>query len=113
MKKNIITLIASFFLLSGMAYAQSDKEVKIKTSAVCKMCKDRIERNLGLSKGVKDSNLSLDDMVVTVRYNPKKTSEEAIRKTIIETGYDADKELGNQKAHDRLPDCCQKTVKPH
>ncbi|PWJ59462.1 copper chaperone CopZ [Dyadobacter jejuensis] len=113
MKKNILGIIACLFLLSGAVMAQSEKEVKIKTSAVCKMCKERIERNLGLSKGIKESDLNLKDMVVTVRYNPKKTNEEAIRNTIVNTGYDADELPANEKSHDKLPDCCQRTVKPH
>jgi copper chaperone CopZ len=57
------------------------------------MCKARIERNLGLSKGVKESNLDLNDKVVTVKYNPDKTTEAAIKATINNTGYDADLSL--------------------
>ncbi len=113
MKRNIITLLTMFFLFSGFAYAQSEKEVEIKTSAICKMCKERIERNLGLSKGVKESNLDLKNMVVTVKYNPKKTDVDAIKNTIMNIGYDANDLVANQKSHDRLPDCCQKTAEIH
>lgn len=113
MKKILFPLLAAFFLVLNIAHAEDDKEVKIKTTAVCEMCKARIERTLGLSKGVKESNLDLKDKVVTVKYNPKKTTPEAIRATIINTGYDADGQLANMKAHDKLPDCCKKTVAPH
>ena len=113
MKKNLVTFIATFLLLSGVAFAQSEKQVEIKTSAVCKMCKERIERDLGLSKGVKESNLDLKNMVVTVKYNPKKTDIDAIKKTILNTGYNADDLVATDKKHDRLPDCCQKTVEIH
>ena len=54
------------------------------------MCKERLERNLGLAKGVKESNLNLDDKVMTVKYNPKKTDLASIKETIVKTGYDAD-----------------------
>jgi copper chaperone CopZ len=113
MKKILFPLLAALFLVLHVAQAEDDKEVKIKTTAVCEMCKARIERTLGLSKGVKESNLDLKDKVVTVKYNPKKTTPEAIRATIINTGYDADGQLANMKAHDKLPDCCKKTVAPH
>jgi copper chaperone CopZ len=97
----------------NIAIADGDKEIKIKTSAICEMCKARIERNLGLSKGVKESNLDLSNKVVTVKYNPNKTTPEAIKATIINTGYDADEVTANQKAHDKLPSCCRKTAAAH
>jgi len=113
MKNILFSLVALLFVTSNVAKADDDKVVKIKTTAVCEMCKARIERTLGLSKGVKESNLDLKDKVVTVKYNPKKTTPEEIRATIVNTGYDADDALANQKAHDKLPNCCKKTVAPH
>lgn len=114
MKKTIILLTFALFFVLNLAQADGkDKEVKFKTSAICEMCKARIERNLGLSKGVKESNLDLTDKVVTVRYNPEKTTEEAIKATINNTGYDADLSPANQKAHDKLPSCCRKTAAAH
>lgn len=43
----------------------------------------------------------------------KKTDEETIKKKITLIGYDADELVADQKAHDALPGCCQKTAKPH
>jgi mercuric ion binding protein len=112
-----LTLI--FALILGVVFSVSankpgkEKEVKIKTSAVCEMCKERIEKNLSLSKGISEAVLNLDDKVVTVKYNPKKTDEVAIRKVITETGYDADNLQCSQSAHDKLPNCCQKTAEAH
>jgi mercuric ion binding protein len=77
------------------------------------MCKARIERTLGLSKGIKEANLDLKANVVTVSYNPKKTTPEAIKTTIVNIGYDADELTANMKAHDKLPSCCRKTAQPH
>jgi len=114
MKKSIILFVAVMFLAINLVQADGkDKEVKFKTSAICEMCKARIERNLGLSKGVKESNLDLSNKVVTVKYNPDKTTEEAIKATINNTGYDADVSPANQKAHDKLPSCCRKTAAAH
>lgn len=113
MKTSILSILMALFLGLNVAQANGDKEIKIKTSAICEMCKARIERNLGLSKGVKESNLDLKDKVVTVKYNPNKTTPEAIKATIIDTGYDADSQIANQKAHDKLPSCCRKTAAAH
>lgn len=112
MKTTILTII--FALTLSFGFAQSgEKEVKFKTSAICEMCKERLERNLGLSKGVKYANLDLEDKVMTIKYNPKKTDEATIKETIVNTGYDANDAVADQKAHDKLPACCRKTAAPH
>lgn len=108
-----------FALVLGVIFSTSankpgkEKEVKIKTSAVCEECKERIEKNLTLSKGITEAVLNLDDKIVTVKYNPKKTDEAAIRKIITDTGYDADNLQCSQSAHDKLPSCCQKGNESH
>ncbi|GHB78559.1 heavy-metal-associated domain-containing protein [Persicitalea jodogahamensis] len=112
MKTTLFSILFAFTLSFGFAQT-GDKEVKIKTSAICEMCKERLERNLGLSKGVKYANLDLTDKVMTIKYNPKKTNVASIKETIVNTGYDADEAVADQKAHDKLPDCCQKTAAPH
>jgi copper chaperone CopZ len=112
--KNLILSVA-FILIATCSFGQSKgvSEVKFKTSAICGMCKQRIERDLGLTKGVESAELDLEDKVVTVRYKTKKTTVNDIQEAITMIGYDADKMIADQKAHDRLPGCCQKTAKPH
>ena len=81
--------------------------IKIKTSAECDMCKKRIEKEVSLMKGVKKAELDLTTKVLTVEYNPKKTSPEKIRQRISEIGYDADEVKANNRATKELPHCCQ------
>ncbi len=115
--KRIASLLIALFLTAGLLNAgpvnDNTKEVKIKTSAKCKMCKSRLEKNVGLSKGVEEASLNLDDKVMTVRYNPKRTSEEKIRETIAKTGYEADDIPAVEAAHDKLPKCCRRTAEAH
>jgi copper chaperone CopZ len=113
--KRTLTLLVALFLFVGFSIAKSndDKVVKVKTSAICDMCKERLEKNVGLSKGVKEATLDLDTKVMTVTYNAKKTDAEAIKAVITKTGYDADGQEADQKAHDKLPKCCRKTATPH
>jgi len=115
MKQLTIIFVLILGVVSGTAaYKPSkEKEVTIKTSAQCGMCKERLERNLTLSKGVVGAVLNLNDKVITVKYNPKKTDEAKIKKIITETGYDADNLMCVQSAHDKLPSCCQKDAEPH
>lgn len=106
-------------LISGsVAFGQTNDEkgtaeVKIKTSAICGMCKMAIEKDLGFEKGVKSSDLNLEDKVITVVYNPAKTNVEKIKKAISKVGYDAEEVKADDKAYDKLPGCCKKDATPH
>ena len=90
--------------------AQTEKmaEIKIKTSAICNMCKETIEKALAFEKGVKRSDLDVASKVVTVTYNPEKTTPEKIRLAISKAGYDADDVLADAKAYKKLDSCCKK-----
>jgi hypothetical protein len=85
----------------------------IKTSAVCKMCKERIEHDMSFEKGVKAVELDLRSQVLTVVYKKGKTTKEDLKIAVTKIGYDADEMIADQKAHDRLPACCRKDVEPH
>jgi periplasmic mercuric ion binding protein len=115
--KNILTIFGLMIVLCFGAKAQdlakNEGVVKIKTSAICKMCKARIEKDMSLTKGVEKAELNLDDKVLTLKYNSKKTDAATLKTALSKIGYDADDLVADTKAHDRLPDCCQKTAKPH
>jgi mercuric ion binding protein len=87
--------------------------VQFKTSAVCDMCKSRLEKSLAYEKGVQAANLDVPSKVLTVSYNPAKTTPEALRAAVQKTGYDADAVTADARAYDRLPDCCKKTAAAH
>ncbi|WP_128544175.1 heavy-metal-associated domain-containing protein [Larkinella soli] len=111
MKRPLFGLIAVLLFALGFTTRAEDdkeKEVKIKTSAVCEMCKERIERNLAFEKGIKESNLDLKSKVITVKYNPKKTDVNRIKANISKTGYDADEVTADEKGYAKLPSCCKK-----
>ncbi len=82
-------------------------KIEIKTSAICEMCKEAIEYDLAFEKGVKSAVLNLDNKVVTVVYNEKRTAPEVIRKRITMVGYHADSLARNADAYDKLPECCK------
>jgi len=87
--------------------------VQFKTSAVCDMCKARLEKSLAYEKGVQAANLDVPSKVLTVTYNPAKTTAEALRTAVQKTGYDADQLTADARAYDRLPECCKKTASTH
>lgn len=96
-----------FILISATAMA-GNKMLKVKTSAICGMCKNRIELVVNNLDGVKKSMLNLENGVIKIKYNTDKLSPEDIRKAISETGYDADDMAANPEAYAVLPGCCKK-----
>lgn len=117
--KNLILLIAVCFTFASTAFAQATKDsvvlnakgfgvAKIKTSAVCDMCKETLEKAMAYEKGVKASSLDVDSKILTVTFDTKKTSLATIRKAVTLAGYDADGIMANEKAYQGLHACCKK-----
>ncbi|MEP0369085.1 MAG: heavy metal-associated domain-containing protein [Cyclobacteriaceae bacterium] len=107
--KNILlaTVLGLSFL--GLKAQQKDKyqTVEIQTSAICEMCQYAIEKEMALEKGVKSSSLNLDNKVLTVKYNSKKTDSDKVRKRVSLTGYHADDVERDPVAYENLPLCCK------
>jgi mercuric ion binding protein len=111
MKKQLLTLLiimVALFTAEAQTSDPNTAEIKIKTSATCGMCKETIEKYMAFEKGVKRSDLDVASKVLTVTYNPKKTSPEKIRLAVSKSGYDADDVKADPKAYNKLEDCCKK-----
>lgn len=87
------------------------KVVNIKTSAICGMCKKKIEGAVKTVEGVEEAVLNMNSKQLKVKYNPEKTSPDQIRKVIADTGYHADDVKRNEDAYNKLPECCQRPIK--
>ena len=114
MKKSIFCLSASvLFLVLLLSYQVNAvvpgkvEEIKIKTSAKCGMCKEKIEETLAFEKGVKRAVLDEKTKIVTVKYDPSKTDSLKIKTAISKAGYDADEVKKDMKAYEKLPKCCK------
>ncbi|WP_035563926.1 heavy-metal-associated domain-containing protein [Hymenobacter sp. IS2118] len=86
---------------------------QFKTSAVCDMCKTRIEKGMAYEKGVQRAVLDVPTQMLTVTYRPDKTSPASLRTAVQKIGYDADDQTADARAYNRLPDCCKKTNAVH
>ena len=93
--------------------AKGTSTAQFKTSAVCDMCKARIEKSLAYEKGVQSATLDVPTKVLTVTYKTDKTTPTALRTAVQKTGYDADELTADARAYNRLPDCCKKTNAVH
>lgn len=114
--RTLLSVLLLILLISTPSFSQKKGEVveiKIKTSAVCGMCKTRIEKEMAFEKGITAVSLDLKTKEVTIKFKPSKTNPELIRKAITKIGYDADSLIADQKAYDKLPSCCKKDAAPH
>jgi len=96
---------AAITLLS--AFTLGTQTVKIQTTAVCGMCKDRIESVLGAAEGVESVRLDLTTKKVKIKFDDAKQSVASLRMLISSIGYAADDVDANLEAYDELPGCCQ------
>jgi copper chaperone CopZ len=103
----IITLVLLIFS-SIILQAENTQEIKIKTSAQCEQCKERIEKALNKSKGILKAELDLETKEAIVLFDSEQTDAQKIRQIISKTGYDADDVPANKKAYNKLPQCCKK-----
>src|SRR5690606_21041699 len=111
-----LTLSIALLFVSVFSFAQDGKKgqvVKIKTSAVCGMCKATLEKGLAYEKGVDKATLDENTKILTVQYNGTKTSADKLKKAVNELGYDADDVPANPRAYNRLDDCCKKEAGIH
>jgi mercuric ion binding protein len=110
--KNLKSILLSGIFMLVMSInttmAQDVAELKIKTSAVCDMCKETMEKHIAFEKGVKKSSLDVESKILTVTYNPSKITPEQIRKALAKSGYDADDVPADPKAYKKLDACCKK-----
>jgi mercuric ion binding protein len=103
-RKRLFLLL--FISLSFAAFA-GNETVKIKTSAECETCKNRIELAVNQLSGIKKVSLSIATKVLLVKYDPKKVSLSEIKIAISNAGYQADDIPANPDAYNVLPTCCK------
>lgn len=108
--KNLLLslLLITLPLFSVLAQDSDVKEIKIKTSAVCDMCKTTIEKDMKFEKGVKSAELDVESKILTVQYKPSKTNPDKIRHAVAKVGYDADNIPAVPESYDNLDPCCKK-----
>ncbi|MBS4056097.1 MAG: cation transporter [Bacteroidetes bacterium] len=110
---SLLMLLAYNTRVMGQEKPASTETVKIKTSAICEQCKERLEHNMAFEKGVKAVNLDIETKVLTIEFKAGKNSKEKLKKAVTKIGYDADELEADPKAYAKLPTCCKKDAAPH
>lgn len=98
--KNLVLLclltVVSFYSPGAFAQKAGDKTVCFTSSMDCKNCEDTLFEHLRFEKGVKDLKIDHVSNTIRVVYAEKRTSEEAIKKSVEKKGYKAEKVTEDQ-----------------
>lgn len=71
----------------------------------CSMCKDRIEKAVK-SEGASEATWDSKTKMLTVTFDPKKTSVDALSRKIASVGHDTEKYKAPDDVYAKLPGCC-------
>jgi periplasmic mercuric ion binding protein len=117
--KNIVSILSFIAILicsnalTAQTVKSSQKSVTppvtetLKVSGVCGMCKKRIEKAVFGVKGIESASWNVKDQLLTVTFDSKKTTKEAIAKHIAAAGHDVEMVKAADKSYSKLPDCCR------
>lgn len=103
--KSIRLVLLAVVTLSASAVFAQDKTDSFTVHGNCGMCKKRIETAAKLD-GVTAAVWNVDTKVMTVTYDPAKTSADAVQKKVAAVGHDTDKYTAEDKVYSKLPGCC-------
>jgi hypothetical protein len=112
--KTVKFLIALVLMMSigVMATAQTapqksggPKTESFKVAGKCEMCKTRIEKT-AKAEGATNAAWDAKTTMLTVTYDPAKTSKDAMSKKLAAVGHDTEKFKAEDKVYNALPACC-------
>jgi periplasmic mercuric ion binding protein len=121
MKKTIVfsMLFVAGWCFGGNQHDHNAPQKQTQSSMVmislptmqCNTCVETIQKAVEKVEGVQSVSVDLKKKMAHVNFDPAKTSQEKIEKAIAAAGYDANETKRDEKAHARLPMCCQSARK--
>jgi copper chaperone CopZ len=105
----IIMITAISNILTAQAPAGTPGKQKTETIKVwgnCEMCKARIEKAVK-AEGAATADWNTKTKLLTVAFDPSKTSVDALSKKLALVGHDTEKYRADDKAYNALDDCCK------
>lgn len=108
MKKLLILLgFGLMFTSQASAMVGPEDTLVVKSSLVCAMCEETLTEGLKFEKGVLDLGFNLEENLIMVVYNTRKTKPEKLKVAISRLGYKADEVLPVPEAYQNLHECCK------
>jgi periplasmic mercuric ion binding protein len=105
----IVVLAAVSGTLSAQGTSKATGAQTTQTFKVwgnCDMCKERIE-NTVKAEGAISASWDVKTKMLTVAFDPAKTSVDALDKKLAAVGHDTEKYKADDKAYAALPMCCK------
>ncbi|MBZ0204009.1 MAG: cation transporter [Ignavibacteria bacterium] len=102
----LMLLFISFGLKAEGIYDNKTEVISLPT-VQCGMCKKNIEKAVKKIDGVTKIIVDISDKKASVTFDDTKTSLTAIENAISNAGYQANNKLADEKAYDKLDDCCK------
>jgi periplasmic mercuric ion binding protein len=84
----------------------SSKTESFKVWGNCDLCKARIEKAVTV-EGVTNADWSTKTKLLTVTFDPSKTSKDALSKKLALVGHDTEKYKATGEVYANLPGCCK------
>jgi periplasmic mercuric ion binding protein len=107
---SIVILLTIFSLnlpaqTDDVSKTAGSKTESFKVFGNCEMCKTRIEKT-AMSENTIAALWDSKTKMLSVTFDPKKTSVDAISKKIALAGHDTEKYKATDEVYTRLPGCC-------
>lgn len=81
--------------------------VELTVQGSCKMCKTRIEKTARSVEGVTSATWDAESKKLSLDFDEKKTSLDAVSKALAKAGHDTDRHKADDKTYRALPECCK------
>lgn len=107
---SVIILLAAIAINSsaqaGTKAAGQQKTETFKVWGNCDMCKTRIEKAVK-ADGATSADWNKNTKILTVTFDPSKTSVDSFSKKLAVVGHDTEKYKADDKAYEALDSCCK------
>ena len=104
-----LVLLSSFGIsISAQTTVKATSSQKTETFKVwgkCEMCKTRIEKAVK-TEGATAADWNIKTNMLTVTFDPGKTSVDILGKKLASIGHDTEKYRATDEAYSKLPGCC-------
>ena len=79
---------------------------EIMVAGNCEQCRARIENAAQRLNGVGTASWNVDSKLLSLSFDPSRTSLEKIEKSVANSGHDTHGHRAKDKVYDKLPQCC-------
>ncbi|HEX6169470.1 MAG TPA: DUF3347 domain-containing protein [Chitinophagaceae bacterium] len=107
MKSFVITAVAVLSTVTAsFSQIKNEKTTTVKVFGNCEMCETTIEK-AGTKSKLYKTDWNVDTKMASITYDSKKTTADAVLKSIALSGYDNASFLAPDEAYNKLHGCCK------